>query len=258
MSPTPAISPFWFKWFTRYARRFVTKNFHAVRLAKAGRCEGPVDRPWVVYLNHPAWWDPMIGVALATTLFPQRKHYVVIEAAMLRKYKIFEKVGFFGVEPDSVRGGLTFLRTSKALLERPESTLWITGEGAFTDPRVRPTVIKPGVGHLARHAPAAAFIPLALEYAFWDERFPESLCAFGSPTVPDLEGGRPAAEWTALLAGRLESTQDRLARAAMGRKEEDFQTLLAGGVGIGGIYDFLRKAGATVRGEKFTAGHRES
>src|SRR5688572_18493890 len=51
-----------FRW---YARRYVRKHFHAVRLANSGRPFALAgDEPTLIVLNHPAWWDPMICLVL--------------------------------------------------------------------------------------------------------------------------------------------------------------------------------------------------
>jgi hypothetical protein len=66
-------------------------------------------------------------------------------------------------------------------------------------------------------------IPVAIEYTYWHERFPEVLVRFGK-------------------AGEtLEATQDALATEAMQQRAELFETLLPGRVGIGGVYDWWRK-----------------
>ena len=55
--------------FTRYVRRYLRRHFHAVRLVRAGRPEAPAEGPLVIVLNHPSWWDPLVGAVLAG-LFP--------------------------------------------------------------------------------------------------------------------------------------------------------------------------------------------
>ena len=51
-----------FQW---YARRYVRKHFHAVRLSKFGQMVPTSNEPLLIVLNHPAWWDPMICTVLA-------------------------------------------------------------------------------------------------------------------------------------------------------------------------------------------------
>ena len=58
-------------------------------------------------------------------------------------------LGFFGVDPSTLRGAAEFLRTGEAILSAPQRALWVTAQGEFTDVRTRPLQLKTGVGHLA-------------------------------------------------------------------------------------------------------------
>ncbi len=73
------------------------------------------------------------------------------------------------------------MAAARAILARPGAVLWITAQGRFQDVRVRPLGLRPGVARLAELAPDALFVPLALEYAFWEERGAEAFAAFGPP-----------------------------------------------------------------------------
>jgi hypothetical protein len=181
--------------------------------------------------------------------------YGPIDAAALGKYKFLERIGFLGIDPHSWRGAARFLRMARAAARRTDVIFWITAQGEFSDPRVRPLVIRPGVGHAVAAMERGIVVPLAVEYPFWNERCPEMLAAFG-PAVRVAEfPGRPADEWTAVLARQLEATQDRLATAALGRDPAAFTSLLAGRVGVGPAYDTIRRMKAWLRGERFDASH---
>jgi hypothetical protein len=65
----------------------------------------------------------MICLFLARRLFPDRRHYGPIEAAALTRYRFFEKLGFFGVEPGTIQGARRFLEIGKEILEQPDSVL---------------------------------------------------------------------------------------------------------------------------------------
>lgn len=249
----PQRSEFYAGWFLWYIRRYLRKNFHAIRLC--GPDPRPVvgAQPLVVVLNHPSWWDPLLAFFL-TTYFPGRVGFGPFDSAALKKYPIFEKLGFYPVEQNTPRGALAFLRTSLALLENPRNSLWITAQGRFADPRERPTVLKPGVGHLAQRMTSGFVVPLALEYPFWEERFPEALARFGAP-LPIAGGEQDADSWTRSIADALAATQDALRDDAMSRDPARFTTLLGGSVGVGGLYDWFRRWVAWLRGQRFEAGH---
>jgi hypothetical protein len=208
----------------------------------------------VITLNHPSWWDPLVCAVLAG-LFPGRCHYAPIEAAALRRYRFFERLGFFGVEPGTVRGARSFLRTGQAILGRPESVLWITAQGRFADPRERPLCLRPGIGHLLACAGQGMILPLALEYPFWEESAPEALARFGAPLPVSPALARPPGEWAALVEQELAATQDVLAREACRRDPAAFTTVLGGRAGVGGLYDLWRRLLAQLRGEEFSPEH---
>ena len=121
-----------------------------------------------------------------------------MDADALRRYRIFERLGVFGIEPGTMRGAREFLRTSRSILARPRTALWITPQGRFADARERPPGIQPGVAHLARRLEQAVILPLALEYPFWEERHPEALARFG-PAIVVERGARPNRRGVAYL-----------------------------------------------------------
>jgi 1-acyl-sn-glycerol-3-phosphate acyltransferase len=211
----PKISPNWLKWFKRYARWYVARHFHAVRISRAGGVPALRDGGVVFVVNHPSWWDPVV-LMLVSDLFPDRQHYAPMDAEALKKYRFFARLGVFGLTPGN---GLTFVRTGRAILAQPHSALWVTGQGRFADVRDRSAKVRGGVAALG----CDTVIPVAIEYTFWHERFPEVLVRFGKP------------------GDSLEATQDALAAEAMQQRAELFDTLLPGRVGIGGVYDLWRR-----------------
>ncbi len=242
---------FWaFGWYLRW---YFYRKFHAVRLSRAGVPRGFAHRPLIVCCNHPSWWDPALYILLCTFLFPDRRGYGPMDAKALGNYGVFERMGVFGIAPDTPRGAARFLSTSLRILSDPASILWITAEGEFADARRRPLQIRPGIAHLARRVPNAVILPMAVEYPFWNESRPEALVRFGAP----IETGpaRTVAEWTDHLEAELTQTMDALAAESMGRDPGQFRTLLRGGAGVGGIYDLYRRSRAYVAGRRFDARH---
>jgi len=243
------------RFFGRVMARQMAHDFHAVRLARPGLPDLPPGRPVVVYANHPSWWDPALFIVLATSLFPHRIGFGPIEAAQLKRYPFFRRIGLFGVEPGAAMAGVSFLGNALRLLEPPGRMLWMTAEGAFTDPRSRPVEIKGGLPHLAARLKGGVLLPLAIEYPFWNERKPEALCRFGRPIDLAEEVPRGPAGWNWLLAARLEEAMDALAEQARARDPAPFLTLLQGREGVGGAYDFWRRARAWMSGRPFDPAH---
>jgi hypothetical protein len=64
-------------------------------------------------------------------------------------------------------------------------------------------------------------------------------------------------DWNSLLATHLEGAQDGLAEQSMGRDENDFETVIRGSAGVGGVYDLWRRVKAGLRGQKFRPEHGE-
>ena len=247
---------FWvFGWYLRW---LFWRRFRAVRLSRGGLLRPPSGRPVIVFSNHPSWWDPALYIMLQTKLFPGRRGFGPMDAVALGKYGVLERMGVFGIEADSSRGAARFLRTSLDLLGDASNVLWITAEGAFTDARARPVRLRPGVAHLARHVPGAVLLPLAIEYAFWNESRPEVLARFGT----QIETGRDrsVAAWQTVLEGALTETMDALAAESASRDPSLFVPLLRGGAGVGGIYDAQRRLRALLAGRRFdpTHGGREA
>ncbi len=246
---TPTISPWLWQQFGRYTRYYLRRSFHAIRLSHTGKLHLKTETPAVVFFNHPSWWDPLVAIFLAQHLMPERRHYGPIDAEALSRYRFFQRLGFFGVTPGTRRGAATFLRVSQAILSQPKSVLWVTPEGRFSDPRQRPVQLQPGLGGLARRVDGVVFVPLAIEYVFWEERFSEILLRFGEAMPMSSAGKLESEVYTERFAQQLEVTQDALAREACRRDPADFETLLRGRVGVGAIYDTWRALRARLRGE---------
>ncbi|CAO3442315.1 hypothetical protein [Azospirillum argentinense] len=255
--PVALRSPALCRFFGAVMARRMRRDFHAVRLARPGWPDLPADRPVIVCLNHPSWWDPALLIVMGTTRYRDRPGYGPIDAAMLRRYRFMARIGLFGVEPGRA-GAAAFLRHGRRILADPRSMLWITAEGAFTDPRRRPVRLRPGIAHLVRRAPEAVVVPLAVEYPFWDESTPEALARFGEPMPASAFAGQPVPDIAAALERRLEAVMDALALDAQSRDPARFLTLIDGSAGVGGVYDLWRRARAWAGGQRFSPAHGDA
>lgn len=253
--PLPRIATRQLRWFMAYLRLFFRRNFHAVRMLQFGAPESLRGWPVLVCLSHPSWWDPLFALYLSQRFFGGRQNYGPIASKGLSKYKFFEKLGFFGIDPETPAGSARFVRIGQSVLSRADCALWVTAQGHFTDSRCRPIAFESGVGYLAHRLTHFAMLPLALEYTFWNERTPEAFVCFGEPLYVANGDEKPAREWTALFSRRLEETQDALARQVMQREASHFQTLLEGRAGVGGVYDLWRSLRARISGKPFRQEH---
>ena len=232
----PAISVPILRFFRHIVRGYFRRHFHGVRVSGASRFVND-GRPLIVYANHSSWWDPMVSILLAERLMPERSHYAPMDAEALARYGILRKVGIFPVEIKTARGAAQFLRTGIAILERGD-VLWVTPQGRFVDARSRPLVFKPGLAALAARVSAVdqgcTVLPLAIEYAFWDERLPEALLRFGDPV--QVAPGETAESVQTRLIDALASTMDQLREMTVRRDPRVFTALSQGRLGAGGFY----------------------
>lgn len=252
----PAISQWQLRLFARYVRLYLRRHFFRLHLHVSGTLELAANRPLLICLNHPSWWDPLLAVYLSQRFFAGRRQYAPIAAKGLEKYKFFERLGFFGINPQTRAGASRFLQIGRAVMARADDVLWVTAQGHFTDVRERPVALQSGLGHLAHRAPSPfCFLPIAIEYAFWEESRPEAFVFLGA--AESIENGRvrSAAEWTAHFSKNLESAQDTLARLVRARDPHAFKPLLQGVAGVGGVYDLWRGAKSWARGKRFEAHH---
>lgn len=270
-----------FQWFVA---RYLKKSFHAVavnreqlmQVMKAeGESIGP-DDALVIYANHASWWDPLAAIFAAQKFFGDFVMYAPIDADALRKYPMFGRMGFFGVEQQSRRGAEEFLRVAEGILRRPGVSLWVTPEGRFVDVRDTSAPLMPGLAHLARKlsvpralcAPAddrsqdgnsqsrrVWFIPVAVEYTFWEERQPELLMWFGRPWSTGSMQGKAKPELDRELTERLRIAQNELASAVVSRDAARFDILLGGRSGSFFVYDWWRKSLGRIRGRRVKVEH---
>ena len=256
-SSIPAISPLLLRWFTWYCRGYLRRHFHSLRVSGAGLPPDTHGLPLVIYTNHASWWDPLVGLVIKDTFFADRSLFTPIDATMLARYRMFAKLGFFGVEQGSRRGAVQFLRTSESILQSPNHLLAVTPQSRFADVRERPVKFQAGLGHLATRVERAVFLPMVTEFVFWEERLPEILVRFGEPVAVRREHATAFTHdyWTDLFEQKLEANQDALSAEAQRRNPSEFKTLLLGGAGQGGVYDLWRGLKAKLRGETFTKEH---
>ena len=233
---------------------YMRRQFHAIRIAHADRFHA-YDRPLIVSMNHPSWWDPLTCITLYRNLMPAYFHFAPMDAAALRQYGFFRKIGLFPIEMGTARGAAQFLRGGRAVLAEKRNVLWVTPQGEFTDARQRPPHFRPGLGALVRRMESCTILPLAIEYGYWDERLPEALLLCGEPVQVARGADHTAAEWTALLERSLESAQDELAALSSSRNPAHFTSLAAGGVGVGGLYQLWQRLLARLRGEVYNPEH---
>jgi len=259
MDELPPVSAWLQNGFHRFIRPLLRRHFHAIAVERSSwqSLHMAANESLVVYGNHPSWWDPLVSHFINRELFSPRQFFAPIDDQALQRYRVFGKLGFYGVELRSQRGAANFLKTSRRILAAPDTALWMTPEGRFADARDHEANLMPGLSHLCSQLEQGCVVPLALEYLFWDERLPVCLFKFGTPFRAADEKSTGKDDWAAMLTERLRLAQYDLAKLAIERCSDPFHNLLAGRVGGGLIYDSMRRTKAWMRGETFHPHHGE-
>ncbi|QDT11790.1 lysophospholipid acyltransferase family protein [Planctomycetes bacterium K23_9] len=260
-SPPPVTS--WLQnGFHRFLSGYLRRHFHAVAITREQRSESTISdqEPLIVYVNHPSWWDPLLAHFLNRQLFPNRQFYAPIDADALAQYRVFAKLGFFGVQSEVMAGASQFLKVSKRILTAPNTALWLTPEGRFADPRDHQAPMMPGLAHVCSKMQSGCVLPLAMEYVFWEERLPVCLVQQGDPIriadVPQQSSSQDAkSHWNELLCSRLRESQIRLSQMAIARSSEPFENLLHGKKGAGVFYDTMRRLRSLASGRSVRVSH---
>lgn len=236
-------------------RRYFIRHMNALRVAAWGIPAVPRSGPVIVYSNHPSWWDAAVYILAADRFFPNYESYAPIDAEMLTRYRIFGRIGAFGVDLHSARGAAGFMRTGADILASPDRALWITAQGRFADVRERPLGLKPGIAHLVEVVPDCLVIPLGIEYGFWLERGAEAFIAFGKPMPGKDLLDHPRDARLQRLDEELASILDRLSEDVKTRDPARFCAVIEGRAGVGGIYDAWRRLASALRGHPFDPSH---
>lgn len=258
MSAPPPVAKWFQDGFHTFLKPFLRRHFHTIAVERESLAAlGDLTAgPLIIYGNHPSWWDPLIAHFLNRNCFHQRQFYAPIDAAALAQYQVFRKLGFYGIDLSGNRGAAEFLKTSLSILSAPETSLWVTPEGKFTDSRNYDSPLMPGLAHLCMRMPEdGRVIPMALEYVFWEERLPECFIRFGAPIHGSEDSAADKQTWNPLLESGLRENQRRLAELVIARSPEPFQVVLSGARGAGGFYDSFRRFRSLVSGRQFRAEH---
>ena len=244
----------WFQnGFHRFLGTYLRRHFHALGVNRS-TMPSLADPSVLIFGNHPTWWDPLIGHFLNLHLFAPRQFYAPIDHDALEHYRVFAKLGFFGVK-QSRAGIADFLRLSNAILDSHDSALWITPEGRFADARDHEAELMPGLSHLCSRRRTGVALAMAMEYVFWDERLPVCLIQFSEPLSLAEHATLDKSDWNELLTRTLRDTQQSLSKRAIARSSEPFDDLLRGNRGAGGVYDVFRRAKSWATGKRFRANH---
>jgi 1-acyl-sn-glycerol-3-phosphate acyltransferase len=218
--------------YARYGRRLLRRSF--ARIWVGGAPWPPGDGPTIAFLNHSAWWDPILTVYLSHDLF-RRDGYGLMQGAQLLKYPFFRRLGCFGASTDSVEDvrGIA-LYAARTLRGGAGRTLWIFPQGELL-PAHAPLAFRSGAARIARAVPEAPLVPVAVRYAFRGSQRAECFVRVGEAVRTD-PAERPAA-----LTRRLEQRLRReleVLDADLARPEvTQYRPALDGAGSLSALYD---------------------
>lgn len=254
--PTRLRDPRRLAFFTAYFRRYFKRHMNALRVPLWGEPQiADERRPLVFYTNHPAWWDAATYMIAGDHYFRARQSYAPIDAEMLAAYGFMKRIGAYGVDLETPKGAAAFLAASADILSHDDAAIWVAAQGRFVDVRERPVGLRPGIARLPELAPHALFVPVAIEYAFWEQRGAEAFIAFGTPETGESLLALPREARRAALDERLGHLLDRLSADVRSRDPARFHAILDGKAGVGGIYEAWKRLLAAIKGERFEAAH---
>lgn len=231
--------------FIAFTRWYVKRNFHAIRVLNLPPPEitsPDASEPVVMYANHPSWWDPLIGLFMIDRFFHDWNVYSPIDQKMLDQYRFFRHLGFYGVDRENPSSVRRFLGITRAILQQRKSMIWVTPQGRFVDARQTDVPLEKGLTRMHGGTGTICYVPVAIEYVFWEERLPEALIQFGSPTVVPVPG--TPADHQALhndLQANLRQSQMELAQASTARDPRAFAFTQRRDPGFFFLYDLWRE-----------------
>jgi 1-acyl-sn-glycerol-3-phosphate acyltransferase len=164
-----------------YGRRLLRRAF--ARVWVGGAPWPPEDGPSIAFLNHSAWWDPILTLYLSHDLF-RRDGYGIMQGGQLERYPFFRRMGCFGASTDGIEDVRAVSAYATELLRAGggsgRRTIWIFPQGELL-PHRTPLVFRSGAARFARGVPEAPLVPVAVRYEFRSEQRPEAFVRVGEP-----------------------------------------------------------------------------
>ncbi|MEJ7812406.1 MAG: lysophospholipid acyltransferase family protein [Gemmatimonadaceae bacterium] len=231
--------------YARYGRRLLRHGFACVRLGGAPWPAGTA--PTIAYINHSAWWDPILAHFLADTTLGLDA-YGIMHGAGLQRYPFFRRIGCFGVTTAAPADTRALAAYAAELLRAPPAsrgrsvaprTLWIFPQGELLPARV-PLAFRSGLARLARAVPEARLVPVAVRYEFRADQRPECVVRFGDAEAAGGGGASPAALTTHLearLRAELAALDAELASLGGAGPPGGYPVILDGARSLDRLYD---------------------
>ncbi len=228
------------KFFERYSIRKIRRSFHTVHVDPTSiqtiEKIQQQTQPSIILMNHPSWWDPLTIMLIAGLYLRNRVHCAPMDIVQLRRYRIFRKIGAFGIDPEHPQTPAkmnTYIE--EVVAQHPNALLWITPQGQFTD--VRDAVnLRPGAAALAaKHTKASVFC-VGVEYNYWQDQKAELFLRFQTCNTDD----RSTSGWFRAMRQAMSENLDTLSQLVIKRDPSNFlQPLGSGRSRTSRVYDLM-------------------
>lgn len=235
-----SFSPLFAAFFARYVRWRTRRCFHAVRISQPEvlRAADGDGAPLIVMMNHPGWWDPLVGVLVQQALLRGRPGMAPMDQTQLEKFRFFRHLGLFGIDPDEKKNKAAMLEyVHRQWATRPRTVLWITPQGRFADVRAE-LALRPGAAVIAARTPGVRVVSLSIEYSFWLDQRPEMFLRLARVSPPE----KPSIpHWHRALKAGMGANAAALAELVIARDPGAFESLLESRAGINPAMNLLLK-----------------
>jgi 1-acyl-sn-glycerol-3-phosphate acyltransferase len=162
-----------------YFRFLLRRAFTRVWLGGVPFPDGP--SPSIAFLNHSAWWDPILTQFLSWWVL-ERDGYGLFRGEELQRYPFFRRLGCFGITTERLDDLRALPPYAASLLTGDgRRTLWVVPQGEMLPARV-PLAFRSLLARTARLVPAVPIVPVAVRYEFRLDQRAECFVRVGEAT----------------------------------------------------------------------------
>lgn len=190
--------------------------------------------PSIAYLNHSAWWDPILTLFLSRSVL-HRESYGLFRGEELQRYPFFRRLGCFGITTDRLDDVRAIPAYAASLLASgPSRTLWVLPQSELL-PAHGPIVFRSLLARFARAMPEVPLVPVAVRYEFRMDQRAECFVRVGEAV--HAQPGESTAALTARLEQRLKHELAQLDAELAHPGVRNFRLVLEGIRSLSALYD---------------------
>jgi 1-acyl-sn-glycerol-3-phosphate acyltransferase len=216
----------------RYFRFLLRRAFARVWLGGVPFPDGPT--PSIAFLNHSAWWDPILTLFLSRSVL-HRDSYGLFRGEELQRYPFFRRLGCFGITTERLDDLRALPPYAASLLNGgPSRTLWVLPQGELL-PAHTPLVFRSLLARVARILPDVPLVPVAVRYEFRLDQRAECFVRVGEAL--HARPGETAAALTRRLEERLKQELALLDADLSHAGVRHFRLVLEGLGSLSALYD---------------------